>query len=75
MLTNYIEQAMTRAEYNAIEARSFSGRVPECKGVIAFGETLRECKIALRTTLEDWLLIGLKLGHELPTLDVVGREN
>ena len=38
------------------------------KGVIAFGKTLRECENELQSTLEDWIFIGLKLGHPLPVL-------
>jgi hypothetical protein len=39
-----------------------------CPGVVAFGTTLRECEDVLRATLEDWILVGLKLGHPLPVL-------
>ena len=42
--------------------------LPPCKGVVAFGKTLRECESELRSTLEDWILVGLKLGHKLPIL-------
>jgi hypothetical protein len=38
------------------------------KGVVAFGATLRECENELRSTLEDWILVGLKLGHPLPVI-------
>ncbi|MEQ1606519.1 MAG: type II toxin-antitoxin system HicB family antitoxin [Pyrinomonadaceae bacterium] len=44
------------------------GRIPSCKGVVAFATTLRECESELRSTLEDWVLVGLKLGQELPVL-------
>jgi len=64
-----MDRAMALAEYDKLEDASFSGRIPSCKGVIAFGKTLRECEDELRSTLEDWLLIGLKLGHLLPVLD------
>ena len=30
--------------------------------------TLRECEDALRSTLEDWMLVGLKFGHALPVM-------
>ncbi len=69
VLTGYMDRAMALAEYDKLEDASFSGRIPSCKGVIAFGKTLRECEDELRSTLEDWLLIGLKLGHLLPVLD------
>ncbi len=39
-------------------------------GGVAFGTTLRECEDELRSTLEDWILIGLKLGHPLPVIEL-----
>ena len=38
------------------------------EGVIAFGATLSECEDELRSTLEDWIFTGLKLGHPLPVI-------
>ncbi len=68
ILTGYIENALAQAEFDKLEDGSFSGRIPSCKGVIAFGKTLRECENELRSTLEDWVLVGLKLGHPLPVI-------
>ena len=68
ILTGYIEHALSQAEYDKLEDGTFSGRIPSCKGVIAFAKTLRECEDELRSTLEDWLLVGLKLGHTIPVL-------
>jgi len=68
ILTGYIENALCQAEYDKLEDGTFSGRIPSCKGVVAFGKTLRECEDELRSTLEDWVLVGLKLGHKLPVL-------
>jgi hypothetical protein len=68
VLTGYIEQALAQAEYDKLEDSSFSGRIQGCKGAIAFGGTLRECENELRSTLEDWVLLGLKLGHPLPVV-------
>ncbi len=68
VLTEYLDQAMAQAEYDKLEDNSFAGRIPACKGVVAFGETLRACEIELRSTLEDWLLVGLKMGHQLPVV-------
>jgi predicted RNase H-like HicB family nuclease len=68
ILTGYIENALSQAEYDKLEDGTFSGCIPSCKGVIAFGNTLRECEDELRSTLEDWVLVGLKLGHPIPIL-------
>jgi predicted RNase H-like HicB family nuclease len=69
ILTNYLERALMQAEYDKLEDGSFFGRIPSCKGVVAFGTSLRECENELHSTLEDWVLVGLKLGHKLPVLD------
>lgn len=68
ILSEYVDQAMAEALYDKLEDGSFVGRIPSCKGVVAFGGTLRECQEELRSTLEDWILVGLKLGHQLPVL-------
>jgi len=68
ILSDYVEQAMAQAVYDKLEDVTFTGRIPPCKGVIAFGTTLRECEDELRSTLEDWILLGLKLGHPLPVI-------
>jgi predicted RNase H-like HicB family nuclease len=68
VLTDYVEQAMLLAIYDKLEDSTFAGKIPQCKGVIAFAPTLRECEIELRSTLEDWILVGLKLGHPLPVI-------
>lgn len=68
ILSEYIERAMAQAVYDKLEDGTFAGRIPSCKGVVAFGTTLRECEEDLRSTLEDWILVGLKLGHALPVI-------
>jgi predicted RNase H-like HicB family nuclease len=68
ILTEYVDQAMAEAEYDKLEDGSFSGRIPVCQGVVAFGATLRQCQDELRSTLEDWIVVGLKLGHSLPII-------
>lgn len=69
IISEYIQRAMAQADYDKLEDGSFAGRIPACKGVIAFGVTLYECQQELRSTLEDWLLVGFKLGHTLPIID------
>lgn len=68
VLNDYLQRAIAGAEYDKLEDGSFAGRIPACPGVIAFSSTLRGCEEELRSTLEDWLLVGLKLGHRLPVL-------
>jgi predicted RNase H-like HicB family nuclease len=67
-LTAYIEAALELAHYEKLEDNSFVGEIFKLKGVAAFGKSLRECEEELRTTVEDWILVGLRLGHKLPVL-------
>ncbi len=69
ILSEYVEQAMGQALYDKLEDSTFVGRIPSCKGVITFGTTLRECENELHSTLEEWILLGLKLGHPLPVIE------
>jgi predicted RNase H-like HicB family nuclease len=68
ILTDYVIQALSQAVYDKLEDGTFSGRIPSCVGVVAFGATLVECEAELRSTLEDWILVGLKFGHYLPVI-------
>jgi predicted RNase H-like HicB family nuclease len=69
IISEYISSALVQAEYDKLDDGTFVGRIPACKGVIAFGSTLSECENELRSTVEDWLLVGLKLGRALPVTE------
>jgi predicted RNase H-like HicB family nuclease len=68
ILSEYIESALDLSEYEKLDDGSYSGCVPDCPGVIAFARSLRDCERDLRSVLEDWLLLGLKMGHYLPVI-------
>ena len=68
MLTDYIQRAMKKAHYELMENSRYFGCIPGCDGVWAQGRTLESCRDALQSTLEDWLLLGLQLGHKLPVI-------
>ncbi|MHB9005174.1 MAG: type II toxin-antitoxin system HicB family antitoxin [Coriobacteriia bacterium] len=72
IITDYIDILLSLAEYDKLEDGTFAGRIPKCKGVISFGNTLKVCQDELRSTLEDWILVGIKFGHKLP---VIGEIN
>ena len=71
VLTEYFEGAMREAHYDKLEDGNYAGKIPSCKGVIAFGTSLSECEGELRSTLEDWVLLGLKLKHPLPVISQI----
>jgi predicted RNase H-like HicB family nuclease len=70
MLTKYIEAAMRHAEYEIIEDdRSFYGHIPGFSGLWANASTLEACREELQSTLEDWILIGIKRKITLPVVE------
>jgi predicted RNase H-like HicB family nuclease len=68
VLSEYVELAMSQALYDRLEDHTFSGRIPSCPGVLSFAQTLKGCEEELRSTLEDWALVSLKLRHRLPVI-------
>ncbi|MFH7242682.1 MAG: type II toxin-antitoxin system HicB family antitoxin [Spirulina sp.] len=69
MLTRYIQTAMHQAVYELLDDGTFYGEIPTCPGVISNGTTLEACREDLQSVLEEWLILGLHLGHRLPTLN------
>jgi predicted RNase H-like HicB family nuclease len=68
VLSDYVAEALAQATYEKLEDGSYAGRIPSCPGVVVFGISLRECENELRSTLEDWILVGLQLKHHLPVI-------
>jgi predicted RNase H-like HicB family nuclease len=75
VLTGYVDEALDQAVYDKLDDGTFAGRIPACPGAIAFGDTLRRCEAELRSTLADWLVVGLRSGHQLPVLGGIYPNN
>jgi predicted RNase H-like HicB family nuclease len=45
---------------------TFYGEIPGFQGVFANADTLEDCREQLRQVLEGWIVLGLRLGHQLP---------
>ena len=65
---DYVAKAMSSAKFVDLDDGTVAGTIPPCRGVLAFGATLMECQRLLRSTLEDWLLLGHRMGHAAPEL-------
>jgi predicted RNase H-like HicB family nuclease len=68
MLIEYINKAMSKAFYEKLEDGTYSGRSPQCPGVIAFEGSLYQCQEELRTALEGWLIVKIRHGDKLPVM-------
>jgi predicted RNase H-like HicB family nuclease len=69
MLIEYINKAMSKAIYEKLENSTYSGKIPQTPGVIAFGETLYQCQEELKSVLEGWLIVKIRHGDKLPIIE------
>ena len=69
MLIKYIQTAMNQARYEILEDGTFYGEIAEFPGVYANAETLEACRELLQEVLEGWMILGLRLQHQLPVID------
>jgi len=68
ILAEYVHEALGQAVYDKLDDATFAGSIPGRPGVVALAPTLYRCERELRSTLEDWILLGLKLAHPLPVI-------
>ena len=61
---------MRHAHYEILDdPKPFFGSIAECPSVWAAGETLEACRDELQGALEDWIVLGLRLGQPIPVID------
>jgi hypothetical protein len=72
MITDYIREAMAVALYEYVteadESAFVFGSIPALPGVWCSEPTYPDCQRELQSTLEDWLILGLRLGHPIPIM-------
>jgi predicted RNase H-like HicB family nuclease len=68
MITSYLREAMRLARYDILEDHTYYGEIPGFQGVWSSADSLDACREELQSILEDWLLLGLRMGHEIPVV-------
>ena len=70
VLTSYLDAAMRHAHYELIDGgATVYAEIPGLNGVYATSLTVEECRAELREVLEEWVLLGLTMGHAIPPVD------
>jgi predicted RNase H-like HicB family nuclease len=70
MLTAYIHAALVKAHYEILpDGEGYYGAIDGLQGVWAQANSLEACREELREVLEEWIVLGLKMGHSLPSID------
>ena len=69
MFAEYIAAAFRWAEYKIIESEEpVFVSVPGLDGAWATGKTIEEARAELIEVIEEWLVLGIKLGHTIPAI-------
>jgi predicted RNase H-like HicB family nuclease len=71
MISRYIDEALHRAAYSAVDGGMFCATVAGLPGVIATGRTLEACRDQLAEVVEEWVLVRVSLGLAVPRLGTV----
>jgi len=71
MITEYLNEAMHRAKYKILDDGTYYGWIEELPGVWANAVNLEKCREELKSVIEGWLLLGLKLGHYIIPLGTI----
>lgn len=69
MLTAYLEAAMRHAAYEDLGAEGWYADIPGFNGLWANADSPEVVRRELRSVLEGWALLGLRLGDRLPVAD------
>ena len=70
MLTAYITAALRKAHYELLSGdEGYFGTIQGLDGVWAQAASLEECRDELQEVLEEWIILGLRMGHPIPAID------
>ena len=69
MFAEYIAAALEQAEYEIIDdPEPYYAHVPGLQGVWATGKTFEGCRKELVSTIEGWIVLGLRMGQPIPPI-------
>ena len=68
MIRSYLDEAVKRARYTQLEDGSYCAEVRGLRGPIATGDTLEACRTTLQEVVEEWLLVRVSRGLDVPAL-------
>lgn len=68
LLAEYIEISMKEAVFKVLCDGTYFAEIPGFEGAWANADTLENCRQEMKEVLEDWILLGIKLGHPIPVV-------
>ena len=77
LFAEYLETAMKDAVFKELCDGTIFAEIPGFQGAWANADTLEDCRREMKEVLEDWILLGIKLGHTIPVvgcIDLTAKE-
>lgn len=74
MLTEYIQKALKKAEYEKLDDGTWYAEIPGFEGVWANRHTIEECRTELLEVLEEWLILKLRDNDPVPEVEGIDLE-
>lgn len=71
MLSEYVARALVRAAYDRLADGTYAAEVDGLPGVLATGTTVETCRARLTEVVEEWVLVRVARGLDVPELDGV----
>jgi predicted RNase H-like HicB family nuclease len=68
MILRYIDRALHKARYSAIDGGAYAATVTGLRGVVATGATLEACRENLAEVIEEWVLVRVAKGLSVPAI-------
>lgn len=69
MIAEYIKSALRQAQYEKMESGRWFASIPVCPGCWAEGADIESSREELESVLEDWILIKIRHGDQMPVID------
>jgi predicted RNase H-like HicB family nuclease len=71
MLSEYVQKALTKAQYKLLENGTWFAEIPNFEGVWANASTVEECQHELKEVLEEWLVLKIRDRDPIPEVEGV----
>jgi len=69
MLLQYIQKAISKAQYKPLDDGTWFAEVPGFRGIWANGNSIEECRQELMEVLEEWLILKIRDRDPIPEID------
>ena len=69
LLVDYSEKALKKAKYKRLNDGTWFAEIDGFQGVWGNGLTIEECRQDLLEVLEEWIILKLQDGDNLPIVD------